>query len=258
MSTPAHARARRRIVMALVAAPVALRGSHIASVSAAPLPAVACVLMPAMTDGPYFVDRRLNRSDLTAGTTRPGVVKGSPLLLNIDLASMQAAGCMPVAGAQVDVWHADAGGDYSDVSGGTVQAGTQEKSFLRGYQVSDANGRVTFRTIHPGWYPGRTIHIHVKVRLFNAAGNATYDFSTQLYFDDAASDAVMALAQYNARGPRTVRNSRDFIYGNNANAIVKLSAPADGSRGHVATVALGLQAPAPRTAANRHELVRRS
>ncbi len=241
---PAPSRTRRRMVAtlgALGAAPLALRDWPFAMAAAAPLPAASCVLSPAMTDGPFFVDARLHRSDLTAGTTRAGVVKGSPLLLNIDLAAVQPAGCQPVAGAHVDVWHADAGGDYSDVANGAGPSSTQGQMFLRGYQISDANGHVTFRTIYPGWYPGRTIHIHVKVRQFNAAGNTTSEFSTQLYFDDSASDAVMALSPYNARGPRNVRNARDFIFGNSAVALVKLSAPADGTRGHVGLVALGLR-----------------
>ena len=241
MPTPAVN--RRRIVMVLGAAPFALRGPQLANVHAAGLPAATCVLTPAMTDGPFFIDERLNRSDLAAGTARASVVGGLPLLLNIDLAGAAPTGCLPVAGAQVDVWHADASGEYSDADGAGPN-GTKGQSFLRGYQVSDPNGRVVFRTIYPGWYPGRAIHIHVKVREFNAAGNATLDFSTQLFFDDAASDAVMALAPYNTRGPRNVRNARDFLYGSRAGALVKLSAPANGSRGQVATVALGLQRPA--------------
>ena len=246
-SGPTPSRTRRRLVAALGAlgaTPLTLREWRFASAAAATLPPASCVLSPAMTDGPFFVDARLHRADLTSGTTRAGVVKGSPLLLNIDLAAVQPAGCKPVAGAQVDVWHTDAGGDYSDVAHGAGQSSTQGQMFLRGFQISDANGRATFTTIYPGWYPGRTIHIHVKVRQFNAAGNTTSEFSTQLYFDDAASDAVMALAPYNARGQRTVRNARDFIFGNSTVALVKLSASADGSRGHAGTVALGLRSSA--------------
>ena len=244
---PIPSRARRRMLATLGAlgvAPFALRDPLVANAAAATLPAASCVLSPAMTDGPFFVDAQLHRSDLTTGATRVGVVKGSPLVLHVDLASMQTAGCLPVAGAQVDVWHADASGDYSNAAAGPGQPDTPGQMFLRGYQLSDPNGRVTFRTIYPGWYPGRTIHVHVKVRQFNAAGNATSEFSTQLYFDDAASDAVMALAPYNTRGARTVRNARDFIFQSGAVALVKLGTPADGSRGHVGTVALGLRRPA--------------
>jgi protocatechuate 3,4-dioxygenase beta subunit len=236
---------RRRLLAGLAAhgaAPFVTRGEHFSLAAAAPNPnvkAASCVLTPAMMEGPFFADVGINRSDLTTGTTRAGVVQGLPLILDIDLASVQATGCLPVAGMQVDVWHADATGEYSGVASGAGQA----QAFLRGYQVSDANGRVTFKTIYPGWYPGRTIHIHVKARLFNAAGNTTYVFTSQLFFDDAVNDKVMAMPPYNARGTRNVRNAGENIYGNATRALVDLR-PADGSRGYVAAVTLGLRLPA--------------
>ena len=194
-----------------------------------------------MTEGPFFVDEKLNRSDLVSGSNRPGVVQGMPLTLELQLRNVAVAGCLPVAGVQVDIWHCDAVGEYSDVTGGMGQQGTSGQTFLRGYQVSDANGRVTFKTIYPGWYPGRTIHIHVKARAFDAAGNRTYDFTTQLFFDDAISDAVMSAAPYNARGVRRTRNSNENIYANQPAAMVQLDRPADGARGYVATAVLGLK-----------------
>ena len=200
----------------------------------------SCILSPAMTEGPYFVDEKLNRSDLVSGTSKAGVVQGMPLTLNIDLRSVASAGCLPVAGVQVDVWHCDAVGEYSDEAAGMGQSGTKGQTYLRGYQVSDASGRVTFKTIYPGWYPGRTIHVHVKARTFNGAGNKTFDFTTQLFFDDAVSDAVMATAPYNARGTRNTRNANEYIYANQSAALVKLGRPADGARGYVATAVLGL------------------
>jgi len=231
---------RRRLLAALGAlgaGAFVTRGTQMANAAAA----TSCVLSPAMMEGPYFVEERLNRSDLTTGTTKAGVVQGLPLTLNIDLASIQPTGCLPIAGMQVDVWHADAGGDYSDVGAG--RAGAGKDAFLRGYQVSDANGRVTFKTIYPGWYPGRTIHIHVKARRFNPAGNTTYDFTSQLFFDDAVNDKVMAMPPYGARGTRNVRNAGEYIFGNNANALVALSTPADGSRGYAGAITLGLRLP---------------
>jgi protocatechuate 3,4-dioxygenase beta subunit len=201
----------------------------------------SCVLSPAMTEGPFFVDEKLNRSDLVAGTDRSGVTQGIPLTLDLQLRNVAVAGCMPVAGMQVDIWHCDAVGEYSDVTGGMGQPGTSGQTFLRGYQVSDANGRVTFKTIYPGWYPGRTIHIHVKARTFDAAGNRTYDFTTQLFFDDAVSDRVMSAAPYNARGIRRTRNSNENIYTNQAAAMMQLERPAEGRRGYVAMAVLGLK-----------------
>ena len=238
---------RRRVLAALGAlgAVPFTRGLGVPGASAAPAPvatAKSCVLSPAMMEGPFFADVGLNRSDLTAGTTRAGVVQGLPLILDIDLASVRATGCVPIAGMQVDVWHADATGEYSGV-GGAGQSNVAGQAFLRGYQVSDANGRVTFKTIYPGWYPGRTIHIHVKARLFNAAGNTTYVFTSQLFFDDAVNDKVLAMPPYNARGTRNVRNAGENIYGNATRAFVDLR-PADGSRGYMGATTLGLRLPA--------------
>ena len=240
---------RRRVLAALGAlgaVPFVTRELCLNVASAAPAPIVtgkSCVLSPAMMEGPFFVDTGLNRSDLTTGTTKAGVVQGLPVVLNIDLASVQATGCVPIAGMQVDVWHADATGEYSGVAGGASQSNAAGQAFLRGYQVSDANGRVTFKTIYPGWYPGRTIHIHVKARLFNAAGNTTYVFTSQLFFDDAVSDKVMAMPPYNARGARNVRNAGENIYGNTTRALVDLR-PADGARGYAGAVTLGFRLPA--------------
>ena len=240
---------RRRVLAALGAlgaAPFVTRELGLNVASAAPAPVVSaksCVLSPAMMEGPFFADVGLNRTDLTAGTTKPGVVQGVPLTLDIDVASVQATGCLPITGMQVDVWHADATGEYSDVASGADRSNAAKQAFLRGYQVSDANGRVTFKTIYPGWYPGRTIHVHVKARLFNAAGNTTYVFTSQLFFDDAISDKVMAMPPYNARGTRNVRNAGENIFGNATRAWVDLR-PADGSRGYAGAVTLGLRLPA--------------
>ena len=138
------------------------------------------------------------------------------------------------------MWHANAIGQYSDEAAGMGQSNTQGETWLRGYQVSDANGNVSFKTIYPGWYAGRTIHIHVEARLFDASGNTTYAFTSQLFFDDAVNDVVMATSPYNSRGTRDTRNAQDSIYGINSSLLVDLAAMPDGTKGYVATVALGL------------------
>ncbi|MEO8345000.1 MAG: hypothetical protein ABI607_04830 [Betaproteobacteria bacterium] len=136
----------RRQLLAAVGAlgviPLVNRGRYFADAMAAPAPPVtglSCVLSPAMTEGPYFIDGHLNRSDLTVGTTRPSVVQGLPLVLNLDLKSVQTAGCLPAAGMQVDVWHADATGEYSGIADGASPSRTRELAWLRGSQASDAN-----------------------------------------------------------------------------------------------------------------------
>jgi protocatechuate 3,4-dioxygenase beta subunit len=126
----------------------------------------ACALATELTAGPYWRDAPLHRSDLrwdTAGTAidpNPGVL----LQLVIRVVKASDDGCRPVRSARVDVWHCDARGVYSDVP----DRGTAGQDFLRGYQVTDSAGQVTFSTIFPGWYPGRAVHVHTRVRLFDA------------------------------------------------------------------------------------------
>ena len=119
--------------------------------------ATCASLTPAKTIGPYFVEEKLNRSDLRTDPATGAVTAGVPLALDLTLVDEDAS-CAPFAGAQVDLWHADPSGKYSDES----VEGTSGKKYLRGYQVSDANGKVAFTTVYPGWYSGRAVHIHVR------------------------------------------------------------------------------------------------
>jgi protocatechuate 3,4-dioxygenase beta subunit len=241
---------RRRVLGmlgAIGAGCLATRALHSDFAAAAPASAgsrASCALTPALAEGPFFVDERFNRSDLTAGATRAGVVDGLPLRLVIDLSSVRGTECRPVAGVQVDVWHASATGEYSDESMGMGQGSTEGQTWLRGYQISDADGKVAFKTIYPGSYAGRTVHIHVKTRMFNAAGNATYEFTTQLFFDDAANDIVMQRPAYSARGGGRTRNAQDFLYGSNGRGNRVDLAPMPGTDpGYIATAALALTLP---------------
>lgn len=207
------------------------------SINAADL---SCSLAPSMTEGPFWVDEKLNRADLTTGTSRASVLSGRPLILEISLYDDNGQQCSidPAANVQVDLWHCDAAGAYSDVSG-NGQANTLGQDFLRGYQVSNATGKTTFTTIYPGWYSGRTAHIHLRARVYNAAGNTTYNFTTQLFFDDAINDQVYATAPYNTRGNRNTRNSNDNIYlGSSRSPLVSLTPIGNG--GYFGEIALGL------------------
>jgi protocatechuate 3,4-dioxygenase beta subunit len=165
----------------------------------------ACVVTPEQMEGPFFTDVRLNRSDIRSDPTDKSVKEGVPLALTLRVYAVGNAGCTQLAGATVDVWHCDAAGMYSDSSGNTAG-----KKFLRGHQVTDANGAARFTTIYPGWYPGRAVHIHFKVRILTgpALGN---EFTSQLYFDEAVTDRVLARAPYSVRGQRT-RNGDDGLY----------------------------------------------
>ena len=176
-----------------------------------------CVVKPEQTEGPYFVDEKLLRSDLRLdpgdNTMRPGL----PLRLTLRLSAVGENSCSPLAGVVVDVWHNDASGEYSDVRDRKYD--NRGKKFLRGYQLSDANGVARFMTIYPGWYPGRTVHIHFKVRT-NPSGEAGAEFTYQLYFDDAITDEVHAAPLYSANGQRSTRNRNDRIFRNGGDELM--------------------------------------
>ena len=129
-------------------------------------------------------------------------VRALPLALNLTVYRVAASGCVPLVGAQVDLWHADAAGVYSNLA----REGTPDERYLRGYQLTDSTGAAHFTTIYPGWYRGRTPHIHFKIR------GQGYEFTSQWYFDDAISDQVFTAAPYSDRGTRARRNADDFLF----------------------------------------------
>ena len=162
----------------------------------------ACIVSPEQTEGPYFVDEKLNRSDIRVNPGDGSVKEGVPLQLTLRVFQVGSTGCTPLSGAIVDIWHCDALGVYSDVA--DPRFNTVGSKFLRGYQVTDANGTVQFATIYPGWYQGRTVHIHFKVRMDGTSGQG-YEFTSQLYFDDSISDRVEAQPPYASQGQRTTK-----------------------------------------------------
>ena len=190
----------------------------------------SCVLTPEVTEGPYYIDADLVRSDVTEG--KPG----TPVELAITV--VDADTCAPVRDAAVDIWHCDAEGIYSGFeaastgrpeAGGPGGSGAQDSTrYLRGTQVTGTDGVVTFHTIYPGWYRGRTVHIHTKVH-----ADSSTRHTGQLFFDDGLTDEVYAAAPYSDRGSRDVRNGDDQIYaqaGGSA-AIVDMQPAGNGYRG---------------------------
>jgi protocatechuate 3,4-dioxygenase beta subunit len=165
-----------------------------------------CVVRPELTIGPYFVDEQLERSDIRSNLSDNSVKEGVPLTLHINVASVSDASCTPIEGAQVDIWHCDALGQYSGVS--TPGSDSTGQDFLRGYQLTDANGSVQFQTIYPGWYSGRAVHIHFTIR----TRGTDYQFTSQFFFDDTLTDQVHALEPYASKGQRDTRNSNDTIF----------------------------------------------
>ena len=191
---------RRALLRALALLPIglAVRPAWEAKAAEAGLVAAnVCLLSPETTEGPFYVDPRLVRRDIAEG--RPGV----PLALTLQVVD---ADCRPLAGARVDVWHCDAGGDYSGVRqpGGVSTVG---ETFLRGTQPTDGDGVARFATIWPGWYRGRTPHVHFKVFLDDRTV-----LTSQLFFPDGASEALYGAAEpYRARGAPDTPNARDGI-----------------------------------------------
>ena len=158
-----------------------------------------CEATPRQTEGPFYFDIGEIRREITEG--KPG----TPLL--VALRFVAAGSCEPIRDVFVDIWHTDAAGQYSGYPGqGDDRADTSGETFLRGRQVTDAEGRVEFETIYPGWYPGRTVHIHF--RAFTSEGRL---IASQLYFPDEVSDAVFESEPYSARGPRRTTNANDSV-----------------------------------------------
>lgn len=219
--------------------PTTISGATGAPLTPTTVPSAAlpvCVVRPELTEGPYFVDEKLDRSDIRSEPSNGSVKGGLPLQLTFRVSQVKE-GCTPLAGATVDVWHCDALGVYSDVADPGFD--TQGQKFLRGYQETDANGMAHFTTIYPGWYQGRTIHIHFKIRA-NASSGRTYDFTSQLFFDDAVSDMVFTQEPYASKpGVRAPRNEGDGIFQQSGGQLtLQLTQTAEG---FASTFDIGLQ-----------------
>jgi protocatechuate 3,4-dioxygenase beta subunit len=211
-----------------------------------------CTTAKEETQGPYWFDVDAIRSDVRDG--RPG----AELVLAVrahDVSSCSNGSApMPIANSVLEIWHCDAGGVYSGfesasgggpgggggggTSDGSYSSGDQEASpgddgtYLRGAQVADANGIAQFTTIYPGWYRGRTVHIHLKLHV-----NRKTVVTTQLYFDEAVNDAVFATSPYDEHSGRDTRNSDDSIY--DASGLVTVRRT---GTGYLAVVNLGVDA----------------
>lgn len=160
--------------------------------------------------------------------------EGVPLNLALSVFSVDGETCTPVSGAHVDIWHCDGAGRYSDVQAND----TVGRKFLRGYQLTDGSGACAFTTIYPGWYTGRALHIHVKVRT-DPDSEQGYELTSQLFFDDALTDEVFTEAPYSSRGSRDMLNADDNIYQNGGDQMV-LDLAEEGD-GYAGSFGLGMQ-----------------
>jgi protocatechuate 3,4-dioxygenase beta subunit len=182
--------------------------------------AVQCVLTPELTEGPYYIAGEKLRRDIREG--HPGT------LLTLRLTVLNASTCKPIKGAAVDIWHADAAGNYSGFG-----AGASSRTFLRGIQKTDKNGLALFTTIYPGWYQGRAVHIHVKVHV---GGSVVH--TGQLFFPDVLTREVYKAAPYASRGNPDMTDAQDSIYVNGGKR--GLLALKKSGAGYIGTIAMGV------------------
>lgn len=196
----------------------------------------SCVVRPEQTEGPYFVDEKLNRSDIRSDPSDGSMRQGVPLRLAFHVSRVNGSSCTPFSGVRVDVWQCDALGVYSDVR--DPRADTRGKQFLRGYQLTNTKGAAEFVTIYPGWYPGRAVHIHFKIRS-DSSSRRGLEFTSQLYFDEAISDEIYKQAPYNAKGRRSVTNENDFGFRRGGKQL--MPALTKDAQGYAATFDIGLQ-----------------
>jgi protocatechuate 3,4-dioxygenase beta subunit len=181
-----------------------------------------CLLTPEVTAGPYWVEENLTRRNVTEG--KPG----TPLVIRFTV--LNAKTCTPIKNADVEIWHCDALGNYSAVNGASSR-------FLRGHQKANATGKAEFLTIFPGWYHGRTPHIHMKV---NVGGNAVH--TGQVFLDEKTTAAVYKQAPYSSRGQYDTPHAQDNIYSQagGSSAELKLTKRTGGLKGYVGTIAIGV------------------
>ncbi|MDQ0762181.1 intradiol ring-cleavage dioxygenase [Streptomyces canus] len=222
----------------------------------------ACMtLMSSVTEGPYYLDGALVRKDITEGKS------GVPLTLRLTVVDA-TDGCTPVKGAAVEIWHCDAWGYYSGYTtanpGGSAPAESEDGStandntYLRGYQIANANGVVKFETIFPGWYIPRTCHIHVKVHTGGEKEDGTYEGGTvnytgQLFFDDTIAGEIFALEPYSRHSGSYTTLDDDMVYdgGGAASGLLTLKAvhKADPSQGYKGSLSLAIDPDAENTGA---------
>lgn len=184
--------------------------------------ATTCLLTPEVTEGPYWVDGTLTRRNITEGKA------GVPLVIRFTV--LNAKTCRPIRNADVEIWHCDALGSYSAVNGAATR-------FLRGHQRSTAAGKAEFLTIFPGWYRGRTPHIHMKV---NVGGSTVH--TGQVFFNERITAAVYKQKPYASRGRYDTPHASDGIYrqAGGSSAELKLTRRSGGLRGYLGTIAIGV------------------
>jgi protocatechuate 3,4-dioxygenase beta subunit len=201
----------------------------------------ACAETPEGEIGPYFADdgaSGFDRSNIVANLDGSGAEPGIPLTLSVTIVDTEKS-CVTVSGAQVDIWHCNAAGVYSDES----SEGTTADTWLRGYQTTGSTGIVTFTTVFPGWYEGRTTHIHLRVRSSYSEASSTSDGmnTTQLFFPQATIDEIDGgVAPYSSHGRNDTTNATDHVYADETAGANVLTLAGSSSTGFRTSITIGL------------------
>ncbi|MFE6940118.1 intradiol ring-cleavage dioxygenase [Streptomyces chartreusis] len=226
------------------------------------------------TEGPYYIDADKLRKDITEDQ------EGIPLTLRLKV--IDAETCKPIRNAAVDIWHCNALGVYSGYEdmgsgggggggtppsgeptgeppsgepsggpgggGGVHQEPTDDERYLRGTWRTDRNGTVEFRTVFPGWYQGRCVHIHTKVHVSGTWTDAGYEggntcHTGQFFFDEESVLASAEVAPYSTNTTTRTTLDEDTIYPDNGTegGLLKLKYRKNGiAKGVVATITMGV------------------
>jgi protocatechuate 3,4-dioxygenase beta subunit len=209
--------------------------------SAAKSTSTACTVTPEGEIGPYFVDDSnsgFNRSNILANIDGTNIQSGIPLELTIYIINAENA-CRPMADVQVDIWHCNANGVYSDID----SEKTAGLTWLRGYQLSDSDGKLVFNTIIPGWYQGRTTHIHLRIcSIFNES-TSPFDSSntTQLFFPQTTIDVInTTVAPYKTKGANTTTNADDQVFSPQTGGKTVLPLSGNNTNGYSSSITISL------------------
>jgi protocatechuate 3,4-dioxygenase beta subunit len=218
--------------------------SSVVSVAVAASGAVCGTSTNAVTEGPYWTSDSASgydRSDITSDIGGTNTQTGVPFTLTIYVYDSENS-CVAMENVQVDIWHCNASGIYSGVQSSTNGNGTDytSQSWLRGYQLTDSAGKVSFSTIVPGWYTGRTTHIHIRFRSTYDTSSSGSTNTAQLFFDQTFIDTLdTTVSPYSSLGKNSVTNAGDSIYNSEGGTTI-LSLSGSATAGYAATFSIYL------------------
>lgn len=201
----------------------------------------ACTVTPEGEVGPYFTDDSasgFDRSNILANIDGTDTQPGIPLTLSLTVYDTEN-NCAALDGAQIDIWHCNASGVYSDES----SENTSSQTWLRGYQITDSSGSAKFTTIIPGWYQGRTTHIHLRIRSKYDEASSPSDGTntTQLFFSQSLIDEInTSVAPYSTHGSNPTTNAGDRVYSSQTDGQTLLALSGDNTSGYTTSFAIYL------------------